>query len=283
MTSTMARGGWLLDGRRVQKERLEKGWTVEQLAHKAGISERRLRDIEKSRETVAMQSTILCLAKCFGIPATELASPPVAHSRAKAKVESTSTEAPVPKKKNAPIGPMHEQTQLERLVAIEEEAASRQPLRTPEGVFEPLTARAVQEIFTAYTAHAGARFYATGKVLTHRGLAVEEANLYGGKRGISSRVLMFTPIQGENGLSFTVHTRVAEHTLFLQKKKGLAATVIVRVVPAPEEAVEKGTGFTFFQSKTPREWALIVEEVHEPAKPPGGERRKAAKRPKRRA
>jgi transcriptional regulator with XRE-family HTH domain len=279
----MPRGGWKLDGRRVQKERLARGWTVEHLAQKAGISDRRLRTFEKDDEGVAMQSTILCLAKCFDLPVTDLASPPTPVARSQKKtVAATPREPPAPP---PVIGPLHEPTQLERLVAIESTTPTRPQLVTPDGLVEPLTAKRMQDIFTAYALRAGSRFYATGRVVTHRGLKAPECGFFGAKAGVASRVFLFVPISGENGLSLTVHARQPEHTLFLQEKKDQLATVVVRVVLAPEEAVQAGAGFTFFQSKTPREWALVVEDARDPevTTKPAGPARRSAGRPSRTA
>ena len=117
------------------------------------------------REQRARLETLQLLAKTLEIEVRDIATLRTADSDDDAR-------SALPTRRGVPApAVLLPRTQLETLVDLER-AAGIEPatVETPRGPAQTLTAKGLQDVFTAYALHEGARFCLTGKVEGMRGL-----------------------------------------------------------------------------------------------------------------
>lgn len=234
----------VVDGKRLREARMAKLLTTEQLAKKAGLGARTQRKMESG--SAVRLSTLELVAQVLAIDVAKLV---VRASDAESAPKEARTAAT-----------RYEPTELERIAEFEDRRPYPRPIRMPGGKWEPLTARRLQEIYTAYVPCESARVFFDGIVRTHRGASAFEAKLLGSRAGVAARFYLVRAT-GAGVLGVTVHTREVSHTQALLAKRGKKATVLVRVTLVPEADVARGRGFDFFGARTKRPWGLVVEEV----------------------
>jgi hypothetical protein len=239
-------------------------WTLDHLEKVSGVSLRTLRDLE-AEDRSARLTTIDCLAKAFGVEPREIARPSSGAAEPKPRRRAS---APPPPPPAYGVTQLPKPSRLEQLVTLEM-GLEPLPAITTHGLIVPaLDAKKYQDIFTAYAPHEGTLSYVTGRVDLQRGISREEAALLGTRSGVGARFHFVREIAPGHEIGMTVHTAWAEDTLALQEALGGHATVVVRVVLAPEETVTLGEGFSFFMSERPRPWALRVEHFVDDAPMP---------------
>jgi transcriptional regulator with XRE-family HTH domain len=236
---------WKILGKRLKRERVRAGFSFEQLAARAGISERSIRRYE-ARDTSTRKEQVVALAKALGIAAEELGKP----SEAPAVLSATRT--------NRELLDRHfpKRSELERRVALEADSYAVRGLPLPEN---ELTAKRLQDIFTVYVGYAGRRFLLTGLVDRQRGLSVQEGESIGSKSGVGARFHVVKLVAPNEPIGVTVYTRAIEDSLAFQDRFNGEVSVEVSVVV---REIENGfPGFSFFGGESKRPWMFVVERI----------------------
>jgi transcriptional regulator with XRE-family HTH domain len=244
---------WFVSSERLARARKAQLITQEELAKRSGVSVRSIRAYERVDQRVQFE-TLQCLAKALATEVKEIAS-------LRTRGESARTpEAPSPPE---PPSPLPARTPLETLVDLERAAG----LPVSTGPVETLTAKRLQDVFTAYALHDGARFVLEGRVDGMRGIAPDEAKLLGSRGGVAARFHVVKEVVPTKSVGVTVHSADRAHTTKLQALYGETARVVVRVVLVPGEPRDDGPGFSSFITRltTKRPWTFVVEEVHDAA------------------
>jgi transcriptional regulator with XRE-family HTH domain len=251
---------WIVDGPKLTARRIARGMTVSALATRAGVSERTLGRYEKGTGTLAQLEHLRYVARVLHVTIDAIARPaedsPPAVPRAPSDVPSPFTAPPERARLLAT-------TQLENIVALE---ARLPPLRQVDHDGTPvpvLTARKLQNVFSAFATYEGERFAMLGSVGKQRGASILEAKMIGSRHGVAVRFLLVREITDGVDIKVTVHTAKAKETRLLQKafEEERETCAIVKVVLASEEAVKEEKGFEFFMSPKPLPWGLVVEAV----------------------
>jgi transcriptional regulator with XRE-family HTH domain len=277
---------WRIKSKALREHRLEKMWSVEQLEKASGVSARTIFALEKEDRAVRVQ-TLSDLSQAFKVTPRDLATlvddgpkkkspsaPPARTDAPSLPAPPAPPAAPPPAPLLRSYGPgvteLPRLTRLEELVAIEATLPPRPPVTTRSGPVPPLTAKLYQDVFTAYRVHEGRVAHLTGVVLSQRGMGDAQAALCGTKSGTGARFHFVFEVCPGHEIGVTVHTSDAGHTAALQERLNQTATVLVKVVVAPDEAYARGAGFEFFMSntKTLRPWGLeVVEALAPPVAP----------------
>ncbi len=242
--------------------------TQDELAKRSGVSVRSIRAYERVEQRAQIE-TLQCLAKTLSVEVKEIA---VLRSRGRSESAAPSNPPRAPD----PPSALPARTQLETLVDLERAAGVATPrIMTPRGPVEALTAKRLQDIFTAYALYEGARFALEARVEGMRGISPDEAKLLGSRGGVAARFHLLKEVVPDKSVGVTVHSADRAHTTKLQALYGDTARVFVRVAVVPGEPNDDGPGFTSFITKlaTKRPWTFVVEEVV------GGENGDGAKTP----
>jgi len=251
---------WVVDARKLTARRIARGMTTLELAKRAGISTRTVGRYESGAVKLAQMESLRCLARALLVTVDAIAHP---------AEEVAAIVPPPPDGAPSPYAPLPERakllatTQLESIVALEATLTPRPPV-TFEGATVPvLSARRLQNIFSAFATYEGEKFAIVGVVGKQRGAAPHEAKMIGSRHGVAVRFLLVTPITDGVDIKVTVHTARAKETRLLQKahEDEREITLVVRVVLAPDEVVRESAGFEFFLSPKPLPWGLVVEAV----------------------
>lgn len=235
----------------LRRARLTQLLTAEALAKKSGVSLRSINRYESTEQRVRLE-TLQCLATALATDVQKLARLRASDKPAAAK------PAAAPARPSA----LPSRTDLETLVDIERaEGIELPPVATPSGPVPVLTAKRLQDVFTAFAVHAGKRLHLRGRVDTQRGIAADEAALLRSHAGVAARFHIVQEIVAGHPIGVTVHTATAEHTAALQAAQGSDASLVVRVTLA--ENASDTVGFTSFITKvaTRRPWTFVVEEI----------------------
>jgi transcriptional regulator with XRE-family HTH domain len=255
---------WFVSPASLSRARTEQLLSIEQLVKKSGISLRSIQAYERREQRVRLD-TLQCLATALAVEVKDIAAIRTMNGKgATAKNGTRSPPAP------APPSTLPPRTQLETLVDLERAAnIHASPLDTPRGPAETLTAKRLQDVFTAYALHDGALFCLTGKVDGMRGLPPTEATLLGSRGGVAARFHIVKEVVPGQLIGVTVHTARKDDTAKLQKKYGAEVTLFVRVVVVPAEPRDDGPGFSSFITRitAKRPWTFVVEEIVETKAP----------------
>lgn len=268
---------WSVIPAALQRARLALLLKAEELAKKSGVSVRSIRRYESTEQRVSLE-TLKCLAKALSAEVKDLAR---LGPSGRAKPESA---PPSPDAGGAQTSPLPPRTQLEACIDLERAAkVDPAPVATSAGLVPILTAKRLQDVFTAFALHDGARFFLAGTVDTQRGVLADEAKLLASTAGVCARFHIVKQLAENHHFGVTVHAARKEHTARLQALHGKEARLLVRVHVVPGDRAEDGVGFTSFITKvtSKRPWTFVVEEVlgaaeDAPAKP-RREGRRAAK------
>jgi transcriptional regulator with XRE-family HTH domain len=235
---------WRARGEAIRAARRAKGWTIEELAERAGLSERAVWEYERKNGS-ARPFAFVTLAQALGVEVSLISCPEAAT-------------APAPKR--APnLSPETSLDRLDRLRDLEDEGPPA-PART-DGV-PPFTVRTGLSLYSAFAVHVGERYALSGAVARHRPVTDDEARLLGVRPGIAAKFLLLRMILGEEFLA-TVFVAKPEITRALQAARtDEVHTLVVRVTEADEA---KGGGFASLVSGVPRPWALVAETLDEVA------------------
>ena len=242
---------WFVSPEGLSRARQVQLITQEELAKRSGVSVRSIRKYEQVEQRVQFD-TLQCLAKAL---ATEVKNIATLRKRGEIARQSEPPRAP------EPGSPHPARTQLETLVDLERAAG----IVALPGEAETLTAKRLQDVFTAYALHDGALFLLEGRVDGMRGIAPDEAKLLGSRGGVAARFHVLKPVVPGQSVGVTVHTAERAHTTKLQALYGERARLLVRVKVVPGEPRDDGPGFSSFITRltTKRPWTFVVESVED--------------------
>lgn len=212
------------DRKKLRALRRKAGFTVEELAAKAGIGERTLRGYEAGQDA-AREGPLACVAKALGVAMSEIvleAAPETARG-----------------------------TRLTRLVRAEGSKKKRR--RALE-----ITALDIQNVHTTPKVHAGRHFLAVGTLEDQEAISDEEARALGIEPMIGARFNVTKEIAAGQKLSVTVFTRTAEQTRAMQER--MHGRVSVKIAVLVAEAKDAFRGFGSFASSKMVPLALVMED-----------------------
>ncbi|MGO8999127.1 MAG: helix-turn-helix domain-containing protein [Polyangiaceae bacterium] len=253
---------WFVTPAALSRARLDQLLGQEQLADKSGVSLRSIQGYERNEQRVRLE-TLRCLAKALAVEVRDIAA---LRESARGSKKGAARPDSATATNAAATSALPPRTQLETLVDLEREAGILPAsVKTSRGPVETLTAKRLQDIFTAYALHDGARFTLTGKVDGMRGLPPAEATILGSRGGVAARFHIVKEVVPGKPVGVTVHTARKEETAKLQKHYGADVTLFVRVVVVPGEPRDDGPGFSSFITRitAKRPWTFLVEEVRE--------------------
>jgi transcriptional regulator with XRE-family HTH domain len=240
---------WHVMPEALRRARLAQLMNIETLAKKSGVSLRSITRYENAEQRVRLD-TLDCLAKALEVAVKDIA-------RLRASGAATKSE-----ENGAAVSALPARTQLEALVDLElARAIDPAPVKTARGAAAVLTAKRLQDVFTAYALHDGERFFLRGTIDTQRGLPPAEAKLLGAKAGVAARFHVLKEVVPGSVVGVTVHAASEAHTKALQKLQKKEAAIVVRVVVVPGEPADD-VGFSSFITKvtSKRPWTFVVEE-----------------------
>ena len=252
---------WTIKSKVLRRLRIEKLWSVEELAKRSGVSVRSIRAYE-ARDTTVRPDSMQCLAKALGAEPTELGrvhDPSATRSNGAGASSRTAIAASPSMTSVTKLPPP---SRMEELVEIEREVAPLPPLDTPSGAVAAFTVKSFQDIFTAYKMFEGERFWLEGVIKAQRGISDAEAEMLGTESGVGARFHIVKEVKPGHAVGITVHTREGTHTRHLQKRVGERARIVFSVKRATNGANDaEPRGFAFFMSERARPWALVIDDV----------------------
>jgi transcriptional regulator with XRE-family HTH domain len=274
------------NGTRLRELREDLEISIRDLAAKASVDAKTVIDLEHGRRSWVYPKTLKSIAAALSalgridVDWTEL--------------QANTVEA-APKKRPARIADeLPPRSSLDALVAAERKHGPPPPLSTKNGAVRAFGPAQLVEVFTAYAAHAGDRYYVRGEVTSQRGLRYCDCRVLDIPHATGARFEIARRIPGvEKPLLLTVLALDKATTRQLQTSAASGATVsvIVRVIAATPpsddeervfiaglERLEKQPrprryrdeiffGFEQIEEKSeskkpkPHPWALIVEEI----------------------
>jgi transcriptional regulator with XRE-family HTH domain len=250
---------WIPKKDALRRFREASGYSIYDLAHRVGISERQIRTIESETPPGSILSrTVQSLAKALGCSKEELATW-IARKPAPAPVESPSGEhGDIPGQEPKTIEGL---AAMERHARLAGEFGSLQ-IETSGGTFELLGAERSLEIDAQYGAFEGQPFLVVGRVEHHKPLPPAAAKVLGAKSGVGGRFQITRALFYEIAFGASVLTATAELTRLLLEKhrQGATADVVVRVVV--ERPRKSWKGFVGLGSDArPVPYAFLVERL----------------------
>ncbi len=280
---------WRPNGKRLRALREQRGWTLEELASRSGVSDRQIRAIESTRppKTIQMR-TIRDLSGALKCEREQIATwveheitaepePKAAPAPAHVAVQKNS-EPPKAKrgqKKKAEHEPeardpevvergkLPRASTLARRAAMERQAkiAARSLACADGAAVEVIGFDRLYELDTAFAASERERFGVEGAVAEHRAIPRYVEPILDVKSGVGAQFLLVRKVAREP-LYLSVFTRSPDHTKKLIEAERAARPVsaIVRVVVARPHGEWKGF-FIFEKQPRPHPWALLIEEL----------------------
>jgi transcriptional regulator with XRE-family HTH domain len=251
---------WIVDAPKLTARRIARGMTSSELAKRAGISTRSVGRYESGAVKLAQMENLRCIARALLVSVEAIAHPADAPPPATPPLAdgAPSPYAPLPERARLLVT-----TQLESIVALEATLPPPPPVAHEAASIQVLTARRLQNIFSAFATYEGERFALFGVIGKQRGASPAEAKMIGSRHGVAVRFLFVRAITDGVDIKVTAHTAKPRETRLLQKahEEEREVCVIVKVVLAPEGAVADGVGFEFFLSPKPLPWGFVVEAV----------------------
>jgi transcriptional regulator with XRE-family HTH domain len=264
---------WVVDGPKLTARRLARGLTAAELARRAGISSRTLARYEKSgiggARALGEVEHLKYAARVLHVSVEAFAHPETAPADAPAPAVASLPAATATSADSGAYAPPAERarllatTQLENIVALEARLPPPKPVMHEKEPIPVLTARKLQNVFSAFAAYDGERFAVIGHIAKQRGASPLEAAMIKTRHGLAVRFLLVRTIGAEADIKVTVHTAKAHETRQMQRvfEEEREVCVIARVRLATPEAVKDDKGFDFFLSPKPLPWGFVVEAV----------------------
>ena len=235
--------------------------TSAELSRRAGLSPRTLGRYENGTAPRAQLEQLRCLARVLHVSVDAFAEP--AEKPSTAILVASPDGAPSPYVAPPERARLLATTQLESIVELEARFPAPRPAVYENTPIPALTARKLQNVFSAFATYEGERFAIIGKVGKQRGASPAEAKMLGSRHGVPVRFLLVREIADGVDIKVTVHTAKARETRSLQKafEEERETCAIVKVVLAPDDVVREEKGFDFFLSPKPLPWGFVVEAV----------------------
>jgi transcriptional regulator with XRE-family HTH domain len=247
---------WKPNGRALRALREKRGWTLDELASKSGVSDRQIRAIESPNPPATIQmrtirdlsGALKCEREAIAdwVDARPTGAPAHAAPEVASKLPPASTLARrAAAERKAKIRPRH--------VAAADGAAVE--VLGFDRLYE------VDAAFAAFSENGGARFAVEGTVAEHRAIPRYVEPVLDVQSGVGAQFLIVRKVAREP-LYVSVFTRSVEHTrrLIEAERAGQPVVVIARVAVARPRGEWKGF-FIFEKQPKPHPWALVVDEV----------------------
>lgn len=242
------------NGKELRRRRRAQKLTVEELALKAGVNEKTIRNIENGTSTFAKQETVFALAAYFQCEAHEL-------------LAANTISRPV-------LEQVEPDSELAALVREELRFGPPRILRDEREDLVELTPRGLQDVFTMYKLHENRSFWLSGVIVDQRGVSEEEAFVLGTESGASARFLIVKETPSGRLLRVTVYVPFGALAAELQRHlSGDAILLAVRVAVVPRTIFENRPpqlltpsgapwrGFSVFGSDKPRPWTFLADRL----------------------
>lgn len=245
---------FVVDATALRKAREARGWSVANLAARAGVSERTVTRLEAS-DAPSRPDTVECVAKALGVPVAAIIGGPASSRRARRAPPAAPAPSAVP-----PVVAtftLPPRTTLDSLALLESKAGlSEKPL--VDGV-PRLLAKSLQDVNTANRGHRGRQFWIRGLVDRQRGLTADEANLLSSRRGDGARFLVLHESAGDETIAVVLHVPLVADVVALQAAMDTVVTLTVEVFGVGDDV--RG-GFSTFWSDATRDWTFrLVRRV----------------------
>jgi transcriptional regulator with XRE-family HTH domain len=257
----MKKARWLVDAEKLSARRIARGMTCAELARRSGVSVRTLGRYESGAAKLGELEQLRCVARVLHVSLEGIARPAEAAPPPPALVaDGGGPNAYAPPQERARL---LASTQLEKIVTLEGTLAPPRPVIYAGEPVQVLTARKLQNVFSAFATYEGERFAVIGRVAKQRGASPLEAKMIGSRHGVAVRFLLVRSITDGVDIQVTVHTAAARETRTLQRvfEEEREVCAIVKVRLASEEAQREEKGFDFFLSPKPLPWAFVVEAI----------------------
>jgi transcriptional regulator with XRE-family HTH domain len=242
---------WRPDGQRLRGLRELRGWTLDDLASRSGVSDRQIRAIESSRPPATIQlRTLRDLCGALKCEREDIAKWIEAEPRAPKEVAAVADKLP-------PASTLARRAALERKARIRARTVQSADGSSVEIVgFDRL-----YELQAAFGEHEGRRWAVEGKIAEHRGLPPYVEPILDVQTGIGAQFLVVRKVAREP-LYVSVFTRSVEHTrrLIEAERQSQSICALARVVVARPKGEWKGF-FIFEKRPKPHPWALVVDEL----------------------
>jgi transcriptional regulator with XRE-family HTH domain len=227
-----------------------RGWTLEELASRSGVSDRQIRAIESSRPPATIQlRTLRDLSGALKCQHEDVAQWFEADARVPVEVSPVAHKLP-------PASTLAQRAALERKARIRPRL-----IDSSTGKVEVIGFDRLYELDAAFGDHEGQKWAVEGKITEHRGLPPYVEPILDVKTGIGAQFLVVRKVAREP-LYVSVFTRSGEHTkrLIEAERKAHAVCAVARLVVARPKAEWKGF-FIFEKRPRPHPWALVVDEL----------------------
>jgi transcriptional regulator with XRE-family HTH domain len=245
---------WRPNGKQLRALREKRGWTLDELAAKSGVSDRQIRAIESPHPPATMQlRTIRDLSGALKCEREQVAT----------WVESGAPAPAASREDDDDAAKLPPASTLARRAAAERKAKIRpRRLRAGDGAeVEVLGFDRLYELDAAFGEYAGARLGVEGAVTEHRPIPRYVEPILDVKAGIGAQFLLVRKVAREP-LYVSLYTRAAAHTrrLIEAERAGTPVAAVARVVVARPKGEWKGF-FIFEKKPKPHSWALLIEEL----------------------
>jgi transcriptional regulator with XRE-family HTH domain len=264
--------GLKVDHLRLRDLRNERAMSLDDLAAKAGVSNRSLAYIEAGVRG-ARQETIRCLAKALSVATEALlvsssdATAPTAPAPARAEVPPFPKTMPSPGQSRTlllppptlPPAKMPARTRLDALADLERERGIfPKPVKVGSATLKVLTAARMQDVFATHSIFADEAFWLEGRIDQQRALSTTEARALKARVGVGARFHVVKEIAPGEPLGVTVHVTTAKIARELQAKMKSDVKLVVRVRVAGKNDARV---LSLFASQRKRAWGFVVESV----------------------
>jgi transcriptional regulator with XRE-family HTH domain len=242
---------WRPDALRLRALRELRGWTLDELAARSGVSDRQIRAIESSRPPASIQlRTLRDLSGALKCEREEIATWVTPAPTAPKEVAAVAHKLP-------PSSTLAQRAAQERKAKIR----ARTVAAGDGSPIEIVGFDRLYELDAAFGEHEGRRWAVEGKVTEHRALPPYVEPILDVKTGLGAQFLVVRKVAKEP-LYLSVFTRSVEHTrqLIGAERNGEKICAVARVVVARPKGEWKGF-FIFEKRPKPHPWALVVDEL----------------------
>ncbi|HZS36707.1 MAG TPA: helix-turn-helix transcriptional regulator [Polyangia bacterium] len=258
------------NGERLRALREQRGFTLEELASKSGVSDRQIRAIESASPPATIQlRTIRDLSGALKCEREEIAtwiSRP-SSARANVNVNANADASDERQTRGARESEKHEQ-KLPPLSTLAKRAALERRLRIPARHLQVAGERVevlgfdrLYEVDAAFGDWAAKRFGVEGVVTEHRPIPRYVEPVLRVKTGIGAQFLIVREVAREP-LYVSIFTRTSAQTrkLIEAERAGAPIAAVARVVVTRPKGEWKGF-FIFEKKPKPHPWALVIETL----------------------
>lgn len=215
------------NGPRLRELREDLEISIRDLAQKANVDAKTIIDLEHGRRSWVYPKTLKNVAAAL----SALGGTDVDWAKLRAR------SAPPKPRPSRIADELPPRSSLDKYVSAERRAGLQPMMETDDGPISPFGAAQLVEVFTAYAAHAGERYYVDGEITSQRGLRYSDCHVLAIPHATGARFEIARRIPGiARPFLLTVVTLDETRTRSLQKyaATGERVRAIVRVVAAKD-------------------------------------------------